>query len=157
MAMSNQIRRERATVLQLVVPYILLGLLASGAVVVERIRAHGISDDWESSLAQLVQAVGADARRLGERIRSEPVPPDPVAAAVVARAATVVETPAPALRLTGVVWNEDRPLAFVNGAVVGVGDEVAGVRVVEIQPDRIVVTTAVGRVTIQLYDQRDAP
>jgi hypothetical protein len=41
------------------------------------------------------------------------------------------------LQLAGIAWSEDRPFALINGKVVGRGDSVDGLRVVEIQPKEV--------------------
>jgi hypothetical protein len=42
-----------------------------------------------------------------------------------------------ALRLNGIMYDPKRPMASVNGKLVGVGDEVGGLRVKEISKDGV--------------------
>ncbi|MCX5701199.1 MAG: hypothetical protein NTZ63_06640 [Candidatus Omnitrophica bacterium] len=43
-----------------------------------------------------------------------------------------------ALDLTGIMWDTNKPVALVNGRVVGIGGTVVGNTVVDIKPDRVV-------------------
>jgi hypothetical protein len=43
------------------------------------------------------------------------------------------------INLQGVLWDEKKPMAIINGDVVGVGDDVGGIKVVDIKRDKIVV------------------
>lgn len=43
----------------------------------------------------------------------------------------------PSLRLSGVIWDENAPLAIVNGRPVAPGEEVSGARVVKITMDGV--------------------
>lgn len=49
------------------------------------------------------------------------------------------ETPLPALNVSGLVWNTVRPQAIINGQIVGIGDTVLGVKIVDIQKAGIAV------------------
>ncbi|NQT47149.1 MAG: hypothetical protein HQ593_06740 [Candidatus Omnitrophica bacterium] len=42
------------------------------------------------------------------------------------------------LKLGGIVWDEEAPTAIIDGEIVGVGDEIEGNIVVEIQPDKVI-------------------
>lgn len=64
------------------------------------------------------------------------------------------ETPVEGLELTGVVWSQTHPLAFLNGIVVGVGETIGGYRILKIEPERVTVRTPAGKVKIlALYDR----
>lgn len=52
--------------------------------------------------------------------------------------------PLAVLKLEGVAWNPDMPLAFVNGGVVAVGDVIHGFEVTEIRQEKIVLKGAGG-------------
>lgn len=55
------------------------------------------------------------------------------------------------VRVEGILWDRERPLALMNGDVRRVGDEVEGYRVVEIRPAAVVVVGAdAERLTIPL-------
>lgn len=41
--------------------------------------------------------------------------------------------PLPGINIAGVVWNTDRPQAIVNGQIVGIGDTVSGVKILDIR------------------------
>jgi hypothetical protein len=65
----------------------------------------------------------------------------------------VVEKDA-ALVLTGVVWNDKNPLAMLNGRLVGAGEQIDGLKVVEIAKDVVTVEDGRGnRRTVALYDE----
>lgn len=49
------------------------------------------------------------------------------------------ETPLPGLNVSGLVWNTVRPQAIINGQIVGIGDTVLGVKIVDIQKAGIAV------------------
>jgi len=58
------------------------------------------------------------------------------------------------LHLEGVVWNDDVPLAFVNGRVAGVGDRVGGFKVIAIDTEKVTFEDAEGQVRIEnLYQE----
>jgi hypothetical protein len=41
--------------------------------------------------------------------------------------------PLPDINIAGVVWNTDRPQAIINGQIVGIGDTVSGVTILDIK------------------------
>lgn len=41
--------------------------------------------------------------------------------------------PLPGINVAGVVWNTDRPQAIINGQIVGIGDTVSGVTILDIK------------------------
>ncbi len=53
--------------------------------------------------------------------------------------ASPIEEEAPDLTISGLVWNTDRPQAIVNEEVVGIGDAVAGVHIVDIRRGQITI------------------
>ncbi|MBI5415742.1 MAG: hypothetical protein HZA29_02900 [Candidatus Omnitrophica bacterium] len=79
-----------------------------------------------------------------------PPPVPPVVVAPVEPQRQVVEPPMPALNIGGVVWNTRRPQAIVNGRIVGLGDVVAGVKIVDIQKTGITVSAGDQTVTIEM-------
>jgi hypothetical protein len=50
--------------------------------------------------------------------------------------------------LTGILWDATNPLAVIGGQPVTVGETVAGWKVVEIKPDRVVIQRDFDRVTL---------
>jgi hypothetical protein len=54
------------------------------------------------------------------------------------------------LELAGIAWSEDRPFALINGKVVGRGDSVDGLRVVEIQPKEVLLDLDGDRILLRL-------
>ncbi len=81
-----------------------------------------------------------------------PPPPKPVVAEpppVVKEEPPPREEPIPSLTITGVVWNTDRPQAVVNCLVVNIGDEVAGVKILNIRKTGIEVLFSGKTVTLQ--------
>jgi type II secretory pathway component PulC len=42
------------------------------------------------------------------------------------------------LRVEGIIWDEDNPIAVVNGKVVGVGDSVNGVKIIKIKQNEVI-------------------
>jgi hypothetical protein len=56
--------------------------------------------------------------------------------------------------LKGIFWNEKNPLVELNGAIVGINEEVSGYRVIEIGRDRVTVEDKNGnRQTVLLYSE----
>jgi hypothetical protein len=51
------------------------------------------------------------------------------------------ETAGPEFRLNGIIYNEARPIAIVNGLTVRVGDEVNGATVISIERDRVTLSS----------------
>jgi len=49
------------------------------------------------------------------------------------------------LSLTSILWSSDRQLVIVEGQVLGVGDRIAGMKIVEIQPDGVLLLDRAGR------------
>lgn len=47
--------------------------------------------------------------------------------------------PLPGMNIAGVVWNTDRPQAIINGQIVGIGDTVSGVTMLDIKKTGITV------------------
>lgn len=43
----------------------------------------------------------------------------------------------PSLKVTGLVWNTDQPRAIINGQIVGIGDMVQDVKILNISKDSI--------------------
>ncbi len=63
--------------------------------------------------------------------------PEPAAAPAPAKP---VEPAWPAeLKLSGIFFRQNNPLALINGKTVGVGDEIKGIRVTKIESDRVTV------------------
>jgi len=58
------------------------------------------------------------------------------------------------LSLTGVAWDKEKPQAVINGRIVGVGDVVAGHRVVSIKEDRVILNDGVSNVELPLWRKR---
>lgn len=56
------------------------------------------------------------------------------------------------LHLSGIVWDRARQHAVINDSVVTVGDEVAGIRVVAIDRDRVTVAKGTERQVLRLGD-----
>ena len=56
------------------------------------------------------------------------------------------------LHLSGIVWDGTRIHAVINDSVVKVGDEVAGIRVVAIDPDRVTLAKGNQRQILRLGD-----
>ncbi|MDA0321963.1 MAG: hypothetical protein O2923_04505 [Verrucomicrobia bacterium] len=57
------------------------------------------------------------------------------------------------LHLTGISWNEKHPLAFVNGEILGVEDEISGFKVVKIMAESVTMKDGDGETTVlNLYD-----
>ena len=59
----------------------------------------------------------------------EPKPEQPV---VTAKDADKVE-----LKLNGIIWNKDRPLAIINSTVVGIGSRITDRKIVAISAERV--------------------
>lgn len=59
------------------------------------------------------------------------------------------ETPAPdnKVRLTGILWNTDKPMVIINNHVLGIGDSVDGYLIVDIKEDNVVLKDEQGEET----------
>lgn len=55
------------------------------------------------------------------------------------RPPSIPEEPLPAINISGLVWNTNRPQAIIDGHIVEVGDIVSGVKIVDIQKSGITV------------------
>ena len=53
------------------------------------------------------------------------------------------------LELSGILWDATQPVVIINGTMVGVGEEIEGYRVTEIQQDRVSLTD--GSQSFQLH------
>jgi hypothetical protein len=42
------------------------------------------------------------------------------------------------IRLEGIIWDEDSPIAIINGKVVGVTDEINGAKIIQIKQNEVV-------------------
>lgn len=83
-------------------------------------------------------------------ISSEPEFVDPVTPA----GKEPMLTPDREMILRGVAWKKDRPLAFLNDKVVGLGDEIDGLVVVGIYEESVKLVNRGGEfVTVQLYEE----
>lgn len=51
----------------------------------------------------------------------------------------IPKEPLPAINISGLVWNTNRPQAIIDGHIVEVGDMVSGVKIVDIQKSGITV------------------
>jgi hypothetical protein len=85
--------------------------------------------------AVVVAAMQLRLRRFAADVTARPAAPRGAPSSP-PRALPGGEAPAtPSLRLSGVIWDEETPLAIVNGRPVAVGEELSGVRVVGITVD----------------------
>jgi hypothetical protein len=50
--------------------------------------------------------------------------------------------------LNGIAWDEEKPVAVINGEVVGIGDSIIGNTIMDITPDRVVLSD--GQTTTEL-------
>jgi hypothetical protein len=57
---------------------------------------------------------------------------------------------ATSLTLSGIIWDQKQPKAFINKAVVGVGDTVADYTVVTIKPKSVILTNGTENVVLTL-------
>lgn len=80
-----------------------------------------------------------------ERLPPVPAPPPPVEVLP-----PPVEVPLPDLKIAGVVWNTDRPQAIVDGKIVGIGDTVSGVNIVNIEKTGITISAGGRTATIKI-------
>ena len=55
------------------------------------------------------------------------------------------------LSLSGIAWEANKPQAVINGRIVGVGDEVAGNKVVEINQNSVVLNEGSNRFVLKLW------
>ena len=90
---------------------------------------------------QLIQSVEARLREDAKFINLA----DWHTPAAVASAPTRAEIAPVSFKLKGVAMNGDQSIAFINEKVVGLGEQVDGYTLAEINPDRVVLTDARGR------------
>ena len=81
------------------------------------------------------EGMAADFEELFRRDKSETGTPAGRAVPTV----SIEDAPRVALTLTGIIWHEKAPLAFVNDTLVGVGDHVGDAELVRIEKARVVV------------------
>lgn len=67
----------------------------------------------------------------------------------------VAVPPPPGLKLTGILWQRERPLAIVNGRLVGPGDTISRCRVLRIEPGCVVVWSQNHEYTFSLHRDAD--
>ncbi len=65
--------------------------------------------------------------------------PDPAAPRVHTNATASAPAPTPVWRLTGIMFNKRQPMAFINGRMVGVGDEIDQARVSKIEQSKVTI------------------
>ena len=58
------------------------------------------------------------------------------------------------LSLNGIAWDKEKPQAVINGRIVGVGDTVAGQRVVSIKQDRVILNDGVSNIELHLWRKK---
>lgn len=108
---------------------------ASGTDVVQAIPVPG--GDGPGGVARAVSEGSADFETglppHGGSEASAPVPPQTGSVAGVPGTAAV-----PALRLQGIFYHPQRPVAVINQRTVGPGSELAGWRVLRIEPERVI-------------------
>ena len=97
-----------------------------------QVRAPALVDSFLAGVAQI-------KRQLQEQ-EKPPEPPPPVLHPVVVPKEEPLKRKKlniPEIKVTGLVYNSDKPLAIINGKVVGVGGIVDGVTIVKIQIGKI--------------------
>ena len=96
-------------------------------------RTTAKGDDAKPSVPD--EGMAADFEELFRRDKSETGTPAGRAVPTV----SIEDAPRVALTLTGIIWHEKAPLAFVNDTLVGVGDHVGDAELVRIEKARVVV------------------
>ena len=60
------------------------------------------------------------------------------------------EEKAPGIFLNGIVWDQKKPQAIINGSIVEAGDEIAGFTVIEIKQNAVVINNGAGNLEVKL-------
>ncbi len=89
----------------------------------------------------------------GRAIPLRPAAPNPSPSPARAEAAAVRPEPEPApLRLSGVIWDPENPVALVNGLAVSPGEEVSGARVVKIAVEGVTFSRGGKEFTVTVHE-----
>ena len=80
--------------------------------------------------------------------KKKDVAPKPVGVAPPPEPVVVVVANPPALRITGLVWNSDKPQAIINGKILGLGNEVDGSKLIAVRQNEVDVIYAGRQFTI---------
>jgi len=59
------------------------------------------------------------------------------------------------IRLEGIIWDEDSPIAVINGKVVGVSDEVNGAKIIQIKQNEVILEINGQRTPLKLQTKLD--
>jgi type II secretory pathway component PulC len=54
------------------------------------------------------------------------------------------------VRLGGIAWSEEAPLAYLNGKLYAKGESVSGLTIEAIERDRVLLRSASGRISLKL-------
>lgn len=58
------------------------------------------------------------------------------------------------MTVSAIVWDEKRPLANIDGEIVGVGQQIEGFKVIQINKTNVIVNNGEGEVTLELYGSK---
>lgn len=59
------------------------------------------------------------------------------------------------IKLKAIIWDRQRPLALINDKVVGIGDTIAGGKIVDIKENEVIFLTGKQKVTIKLRKREE--
>lgn len=110
------------------------------------IAAEQVSDTL-AALRKREEATAFTYRSRGRR--------DPMVPLISEKKAAGEKAGIPGVSLTGIVWDKYCPLAIVNDEVVKSGDVVKEVKILRIEPDRLVVFYNSEEVIIELHDEEE--
>ncbi|MBN2097764.1 MAG: hypothetical protein JW714_04720 [Candidatus Omnitrophica bacterium] len=105
------------------------------------------------SLHNFSNALSLDQRSSASEITQQPQAfPQETAASSRAMRRIEIEQPAGSaiLSLSGIIYDQDKPLALINQQVVNTGSLISGARVMEIQPDSVRLSFQGEQFTLQL-------
>lgn len=133
---------------------VVIGVLAAGTFVQGLMKCSRGAEPPAASEATLSQAetVRTEANmksRVIARTRFEDWGRNPFAEEEQAESAPGVD-----LALSGIAWDPVRPQAVINGRIVGVGDKVGGVSIVEINQDRVIVEDESSSYELHLWQKK---
>lgn len=75
---------------------------------------------------------------------------DPFTAPVVGGAEKTSADILAGVRLEGIIWDPETPIAIINDKVMGIGDEVAGAKIVEIKQNEVIFDLDGKKVNVKL-------
>jgi hypothetical protein len=122
-----------------------------------QVRAPEMATLFLDGLAELKRQLAAKEKPIEEKVVPstvvQPVVAPPVVPAVVQEPVKPKKLQIPEMKITGIMYETDRPQAIINGKVVSVGSTVDGVLIVKIQKGRIDVRFEGADITLKFNNE----